>query len=102
MEWPAVHAAARRPANHDGRGSVPQIMTLGDKIRDLVERANDKVDELHFANGPQADVAQPAGGSDDGALADRLVNHALPAKPFQQALTCLKRSAVHADVLAHQ
>ena len=77
-------------------------MSLGDKICNLIECANDEVDELHLADRPQADVAHPAGRADDGALADRRVNHALPAKPFQQSFACFERAAVHADIFAHQ
>src|SRR5436305_12325801 len=101
MDRPAVDSATRRPANHDRRGSVPQIMTLGDEIRDLVERANDEIDELHFANGPQAEVAHPARCADNGAFADGRINHALPTKALEQSFAGLERPAIHANVLAH-
>src|SRR6266849_1909691 len=56
MKRPAVHAASGRPANDHGRGGIPKIMSLGDEIRNLIERADDEVDELHFANGAHAAV----------------------------------------------
>src|SRR5215467_9400319 len=102
MEWPSMNAAARRPANYDRRGRVPQIMSFGHEIRDLVERADNEIDELHFADRTQAEIAHAARCADDGAFADGCVNHALPAKPFQQALAGLERPAVDADVFAHQ
>ena len=77
-------------------------MSLGHEIRNLIERANDEVDELHFANGPQAAVAHTAGRADNGALADRSVDHALPAKPSEQSLACFERAAVYPDVFADQ
>src|SRR5882757_2895584 len=77
-------------------------MPFGDEIRDLIEGAHDEINELHFADGAQAAVAHAAGGADNGALADRRVNHALPAKSLQQAFAGLEGSAVHADVFANQ
>src|SRR6266478_1842829 len=81
VKRPAVHSAARRPANHHRRGRVPQIMSLGHEICNLVERANNKIDELHLHDRPQAEIAHAAGRADDGAFADRRIHHALPAKP---------------------
>src|SRR6266850_541792 len=75
-------------------------MSLSHKIRNLVERTNDEVDELHLHNRPQAEIAHAASRADDGAFADRRVNDALPAKPRQQTFAGLERSAVHAHVLA--
>src|SRR5712692_191015 len=77
-------------------------MSLGHEIRNLIERANDEVDELHFAYGAQAAVAHPASRADNGALADRRVDHTLPAKALQQAFAGLERPAVHTDVFADQ
>ncbi len=77
-------------------------MSLGDKVRNLVERANNEVDELHFANGAQAAVAHPASGSDNGAFADGRVDHPLPTETFQQAFAGLEGSAVHSDVFPDQ
>src|SRR2546427_5090247 len=51
---PAMHAASGRPAHHHRRRGIPEVMSLGHKIRNLIECANDEVDELHFANGAQA------------------------------------------------
>ncbi len=53
MKRPAMHAASGGPAHHHRRRGVPQIMPLGHEIRDLIEPANDEVDELHLHNGPQ-------------------------------------------------
>src|SRR6266403_140025 len=97
-----MDSAARRPANHHRCGSVPQIMSLGHEICNLVERANNKIDELHLHDRPQAEIAHAAGRADDGAFADRRVHHALPAEPRQQALAGLERPAVHAHVFAEQ
>src|SRR5258707_15118798 len=102
MKRPTVHAASGRPANDHGRGGIPKIMSLGDEIRNLIERAKDEVDELHFANGAQAAVAHSTGSTDNGTLADRRVDHALPAKTFQQSFAGLEGAAVYADVFAHQ
>src|SRR6266446_2577609 len=102
VKRPAVHSAARRPANHHRRGRVPQIMSLGHEICNLVERAHDEVDKLHLHDRPQAEIAHAAGRADDGAFADRRIHHALPAKPRQQSLAGLERPAVHAYVLAEQ
>src|SRR5207302_6077232 len=77
-------------------------LPLGQEIGDLVERANDEIDELHLADRTQPHVAHAACRADDGALADGRVNHTLPAKPFEQALAGLERAAVDADVFAHQ
>src|SRR5258708_37432710 len=77
-------------------------MSLGHEIRNLIERAHDKVNELHLDNGPQPQIAHSAGRADNGALADRRIDHALPAKPLQQAFAGLERPAVHTDVFADQ
>src|SRR5258707_13377371 len=102
MERPAVHSAPGRPTHYHWRRRIPEIMSLGDEIRNLVERAHDEINELHLANGPQAAIAHAAGGANDGAFADRRVNHAFPAKTLEQAFAGLERSAVHANVFAHQ
>ncbi len=102
VERASVHAAAGRPTNHHRGRGIPEVMSLGDKIRDLIERANDEVDELHFANGTQAAVAHPASSADDGALADRRINHALPAEALEQTFAGLEGAAVNADIFAHQ
>src|SRR5215467_169892 len=102
MEGPAVHASTGWPPNHHRGGSVPQVMALGHEICNLVERAHDEVNELHFADRAQAEVTHPAGRADDGALADRRINDALPAKPFEQSFASLERAAIHADVFTDQ
>src|SRR5882762_7323994 len=100
MKRSPVHTATRRPAHHHRSRRVPQIMSLGHEIRNLVKRTNDEIDELHFHDGPQPQITHPARRADDGALADRRVNHALPAKPRQQSFAGLERPAVDAHVLA--
>src|SRR6267378_3956122 len=77
-------------------------MSLGHKIRNLIERAHDEVDELHFADGAQAAVAHSTGRPDNRALADRRINHPFPAKALQQPFAGLERPAVYPDVFAHQ
>src|SRR2546430_3757366 len=77
-------------------------MSLGHEIGNLIEGANDEIDELHFADGAQAAVAHPASRADNGALADGRVDHALPTKPLQQPFAGLECPAVHAHVFANQ
>src|SRR2546429_2006407 len=77
-------------------------MSLGHEIRNLVEGANDKVDELHLDNGPQPQIAHSAGRADHGALADRRINHAFPAKALQYPLACLECPAIHPYVFPHR
>src|SRR6202521_3943836 len=100
MKRSAVHASAGRTAHDNRRGGVPKIMALGDEIGELVEAASDEIDELHFADGAQAEIAHAAGGADDGALADGRVDHALPAETLEQAFAGLESAAVHANVFA--
>src|SRR5712672_205555 len=95
-----MHAAAGRAAYHDGGGGVPEIVAFGDEIGELVEAASDEIDELHLADGTQAEVTHAAGRADDGAFADRGVDHALPAEALKQAFAGLERAAVDADVFA--
>src|SRR5207245_10834290 len=102
MNGPAVHAAARWPADDHGCWSVPQIVALRHEIRNLIESANDEIDELHLTNRPQTQVAHSAGRADDGAFADGRVDHTLPAKALEQPFAGLERAAVHADILANQ
>src|SRR5438552_4080573 len=73
-------------------------MSLGHEIGNLIEGANDEIDELHFADGAQAAVAHPASRADNGALADGRVDHALPTKALQQPFAGLECPAVHAHV----
>src|SRR5438445_13724856 len=77
-------------------------MSLGHEIGNLIEGANDEIDELHFADGAQAAVAHPASRADNGALADGRVDHALPTKALQQPFAGLECPAVHAHVFADQ
>src|SRR6266567_5598591 len=102
MERPSVDSASRRPADHHGRRGIPQVMPLGHEIRNLIERADDEIDELHLRDWPQPQVAHPARRADDGALADRRVHHALPAKPFQQTFTGLESASIHTYILSEQ
>src|SRR5713226_4335836 len=97
-----MHAPSGRPANHHRRRRVPQVMSFGNKICNLIERANDEVDELHFANGAQAAVAHSTSSADNGTLADRRVDHALPAKPLQQTFAGLECPAVYPDIFPDQ
>src|SRR5208283_4169492 len=94
--------AAGWAADDDGRGGVPEIMALGDKIGELIEAAGDEIDELHFGDGAQTEIAHATGRADDGAFADGGVNDALPAEFFEQALTSFEGAAVDADVLADE
>src|SRR5215472_3348920 len=102
MERPAVHASTGWPPNYHGSGGVPKVMALGHKIRNLVERTYDEINELHFANRPQAEVAHATRRADDGALADRRINYAFPAKAFEQPFAGLERAAIDADVFTDQ
>ncbi len=77
-------------------------MRLGDVVGHLVEGASDEIDELHLHYGPQAEVAHARGRADDGRLADRRIDHALPAEAFEQPCRDLERAAVDADILAQQ
>src|ERR1051326_1703015 len=97
-----MNAAARGAANYDRRRGVPQIMSFGHEVGDLVERANDEINELHLGDGAETQVAHAARCADDGRFADRRIDHPLPAEFFQQAFAGLERSAVHADIFADQ
>src|SRR5256885_16258545 len=97
-----MHATAGRAADHDGRGSVPEIVALGDEVGELIEAAGDEVDELHFADGAQAEIAHAASCADDGALADGRVDDALPAETLQQAFAGFEGAAIDANVLAEK
>src|SRR5258708_12043931 len=99
MERAAVDAYAGGAADDDGSGRVPEVVTLGDEVGELVEAAGDEIDELHFGDGAQAEIAHAAGGADDGAFADGRVNHALPAEFFEQAFAGFERASIDADVL---
>src|SRR5690242_10849050 len=77
-------------------------MPFGDKIRDLVERAHDEIDELQLGNRPQSHVAHSACRPDNSALADRRIDYSLPAEPLQQSFARLKCPAVYADILSEQ
>ena len=77
-------------------------MALGDEIGELVEAAGDEIDELHFGDGAQAEIAHAAGRADDGAFADGRVDDALPAEFFEQAFAGLEGAAVDADVFADE
>src|ERR1700730_3748687 len=102
VERAGMNAAAGWTAHDDGRGRIPEVVALGHEIGDLVERAEDEVDELHLANGPQANVAHAAGSTDDGAFADGRVDNPLPAETFEQTLAGLECSAVDPHVFADE
>src|SRR4029077_10770848 len=93
-------ASAGRTAHDNRRGGVPKVVALGDEIGELVEAASDEIDELHFADRAQAEIAHAASGADDGALADGRIDHALPAETLEQAFAGLESAAVDADVFA--
>src|ERR1700736_7047519 len=94
MKWAAMHSAARWSANDNGSRRVPEIMSLGHKIRQLVEAASDEIYKLHLGDGPQSEIAHAASRADDGALADGRVDRPLPAKWRQQALRGFECAAI--------
>ena len=95
-----MHAAAGRPANDHGHGRAPEVMGFGDEVGDLIEAAGDEIDELHFGDGAQAEIAHAAGRADDGRFADGRFDHALAAEFREQAVGDFESAAVDADVLA--
>ena len=97
-----MDAAAGGAANDDGSGSVPEIVTFGDEIGELVKTAGDEIDELHFGDGAQAKIAHAACSADDGAFADGRIDDALPAEFFEQSFAGFKRAAIHTDVFADE
>ena len=97
-----MDAAARRAANDHGRGSVPEIVTLGHEVGELIEAAENEIDELHFRDGTQAKIAHAASRADDGALADGRIDDAFPAEFLQQAFTGLESASVDADIFADE
>ena len=100
MKWAAVHAAAGGAANDHGHGRAPEVVGLGDEVRDLIEAAGDEIDELHFGDGAQAEEAHAAGRADDGGFADGRFDDALAAEFREQAVGDFEGAAVHADVFA--
>src|SRR5271170_2766818 len=102
MEWAAVNAAARGTPDDDGRGSSPEVMTFGDEIRELIKTAGDEIDELHFGDGAQAEIAHPTGRADDGAFTDGSIDDAFPAEFLEKTFAGFKSSAVDADVFANE
>src|SRR5579885_1415973 len=97
-----MNAASGRATDDNGRGRIPKVVALGDEIRDLVESADDEIDELHFGNGTQAEIAHPARRADNGALTDGRIDDALPAKALKQAFAGLESAAVHTDILTEE
>src|SRR5262249_1268509 len=77
-------------------------MPFGHEVGDLVERAHDEIDKLHLADRAQPEITHAASRADDGALADRRVDDALPAEAFEQPFAGLERAAINANVLAEQ
>src|SRR5262245_46542169 len=102
MERPAMNTAAGRTAYHDGCRRVPEVMAFGDKVRNLIERADDEINELHFGDGTETEIAHTASRTDNSRFADRSIDHALPAESFEQAFASLERAAVDANVFADQ
>src|ERR1700738_81356 len=102
MKRSAVHAAARWPAHHHGRRLSPKIMSLAQIIGELVEAAGDEADELHFRDGPQAEITHSACGANNGALADGRIDNPFPTESFQQSFAGFESPAVHADVFAQK
>src|SRR5256885_13667867 len=82
--------------------ATPEIYPLPLHAALPIKGENDKIDDLHSAEGAQAAVAHPASRADNGALADGRVDHALPTKPLQQSFAGLECPAVHAHVFADQ
>src|SRR5262249_26514478 len=98
----AMHAAAGRPANNHRSRRIPEIVSFGHKVRDLVECAHDEIDELHLANRTQAQIAHAASRADDGRFADRRIDDAFPAETLEQSFAGFESAAIDADVFAQQ
>jgi len=75
-------------------------MALGNEIGELIETAEDEIDELHFGDRAKAEIAHAAGGADDGAFADGRVDDAFPAKLLEETFAGFERASVDADVFA--
>src|SRR5579862_4149165 len=102
MERAAVHAAARGSSQYHRHGRAPAIVALGGEVRHLIEAAGDEIDELHFDDGPQPEIAHAAGCADDGRLADGRIDHAFGTKARQQSFGYLKCPAVDSDIFAER
>src|SRR5690242_8620732 len=97
-----MHAASRWPAHHHRCRRIPEVVSLGHEIRDLVECADDEIDELQLRDRPQPQIAHAARRPDDGALADGRIDHALPPETLEQSFAGLESAPIHANVLTKQ
>src|SRR5215470_14059644 len=101
MKWPAVHAATRRPAQHQRRRRSPAVMRLGHHIDDLVEGAADEVHELELGHRTHARKRRAKRRAHNGRLGNRRIDHALWAKLVDKAISHLERAAIHANVFTN-
>ena len=101
-EWngPPCTPPPHGPRTTIGTGRAPKIMRLGGEIGDLIEAAGDEIDELHFGDGTQSQIAHAARGADNGRFADGRIDHAFGAETLQQSLGDFERAAVDADIFA--
>src|SRR5258705_122017 len=95
-----MHAAAGRAADDDGSGGVPEIVAFGDVIGELLEAAGDEIEDLHLADGTQAEIAHAESRADEVALANGSDNDTLPAETLEKAFAGLERAAVDTHVFA--
>src|SRR5579884_3944613 len=102
MEWPAVHACAGGPADHQRYSRAPAVVDFGGHVHNLVEPAGDEIHELHLRHRTHTHQCRAHGSPHDGGFANGGVDDSFLAEPLQHSGGHFERAAVSADVLAEK
>ena len=92
--------AARRAPHDDWRREIGAVPSGRNVVGKHVVGARDEVNELHLAHRAHPHVGGAGGGTHDGSLGDRCVDHPPGAEPGLKPFGHLEGTPVGADILA--
>ncbi len=102
VEGASPQPTSRRGPDHNRHRRTPAVVIGGGKVHQLVEGTRDEVGKLHLGHGAHTHQGRTDGRPGDGYLRHRRIQHPLGAEVLDKALSDLKGTTVHADVLPQQ
>src|SRR5215472_3466750 len=94
MEWPSLNSSTRGTTNNHWHRHARAPVHLIGHIYDLIETTGDKVDELHFCDGPHSHQGRTDGRADNYIFSHWCIDDTLRTKLFKQTSADFERTAI--------